>query len=373
MAKTREPIFADILIAQALDKSTLAHMMDIDREGRARRFQQKLRLAEKFVFDEEASHRVGLVLRDVPELLVEQIQFARPPFDLCWIEYALDPIMKLLNPDRYDPTDQTRDKKIGVLIEHNRILSASLTHSSLIAVLPFIYHLNTEWRLEDQLRFCEKMKISRMQIDQWLWGSISDKFSREGKKEHLRALRNTNMAETMFTSELSVEQAISVLKGTMGDFKNHIAALLLLNRPTLTQYARVPNTRGWIRHKPRFFMAYNTVRMALDPVPVIRKLSEGHGEGELRRRHRVRGHYCHNDAARKALLHHTCVHEWQPANDEWEPVKADVGDDIEHWICLSNCGGRRWWREQHERGSAAVGYVDHTQYEVTRYEKKATG
>jgi hypothetical protein len=361
MAKTREPTLADILIAQIGGKLPPRSLYNT---GKFKNYAHKIRMAEKFVFDEAASQRVGEVIRDVPELMVEQIQFARPPFDLCWIEYELDPIFKLLNPKGHNPIDQTRDKKIGILIEHNSIITSSLTHNGLTTVLPFKYHLNTEWTLEDQLRFCDQMKISRMQIDMWLWGAVYNKFMKEGKKDYMRVLRDSNMVEMMYEHDLTHEQAIRVMRSTVGDFKNHIAVLLMLNRPTLTVYARVANARGWIRHKPRPFMAYNSVRMALDPVPVIRKLSEGHGEGELRRRHRVRGHYCHNDAARKALLHHSCVHDWHPANNEWEAIKAEVGDEVEHWVCLSSCGGRRWWREQHERGSAGIGYVDHTQYKV---------
>ena len=85
----------------------------------------RARLAEKFVFDGEASERVGRVLLEVPELLVEQIQFARPPFDLCWIEYETDPIYRLLNPDNWNPDDTTRDYRVGLLIEHNDILVVS--------------------------------------------------------------------------------------------------------------------------------------------------------------------------------------------------------------------------------------------------------
>ncbi len=366
MAKTREPTLADLFIAMPYNK-----MWD-DRAYTPPKLLQEIkntqhhtRLAEKFVFDKEASLKVGTVLRDVPELLAEQIQFARAPFDKCWIEYDCESIFGLLNPGKTNPMDGYRDKRIGILVNHNRITVVSETADGLISLLPFIYHLNTEWTVSDQLRFCDAMQVSRLGIDHWLWGAVANKFQKEGKNEYLRVLRDTNMVEFLCPEVVGIKWSPDrMMDSCVGDFKNHVATLLLLNRPTLTVCTKVENTRGWIRSKPRPFMAYSAVHMALDPVPVIRKISEGSGESELRRRHRVRGHYCHNDAARKALLHHTCIHQWQPADDRWEAIKSEVGDDVEHWVCLSSCGGRRWWREQHERGNAGVGYVDHTKYTV---------
>lgn len=367
----REPTLADMFISQDPNKNDII-TGPINTKQFISGLQHRMRMAEKFVFDTSASERVGLVLRDVPELLIEQIQFARPPFERCWIEYELDPIFDLLNPGENNPIDQTRDKKIGMLIDHNRILVVSQTHNHELAILPFAYHLNTEWALKDQLDFCDKLKISRLQIDMWLWGALGAKFLNEGKIDYLRTLRDTNMAELLIDQqELSFEAASRMINATAGDFKNHIAILLMLNQPALTQYVKVPSTRGWIRHKPRPFMSYNTIHVALDPVPKIRKMYDSkEGPGALRRRHRVRGHYCHNEAARKAIIHHTCLHDWQPTDQEWTPIEAKVGDDIEHWFC-ANCSGKRWWREEHRRGHYKEGEVIH-EYEVSRYEKAAS-
>jgi len=166
------------------------------------------------------------------------------------------------------------------------------------------------------------------------------------------------MVELLLDFELPPEQASRIINGTVGDFKNHVAMLLMLNQPALTQYVRMPTVRGWIKSKPRPYMKHNTVRVALDPVSKVRVLSDNPGSGELRRRHRVRGHYCHNEVARQASFRHTCIHEWQPANNKWELLKVSVGDDVENWVC-SHCSGHRWWREQHERGDAGKGFVMH--------------
>jgi hypothetical protein len=324
-----------------------------------------VRSAEKFVFDRAASERVGIVLRDIPELLVEQIQFARAPFDLCWIEYDSDVIFDVLNElDLKDVSDKQRDLYVGILIRHNRILVVVESSDGFIGVMPWAYHLNTEWPLEEQLEFSQRAGVSRLGIDSWLWGSIANKFRAQGKTDYLRVLRDTTMVEPLIPP-VQPDKLANVLQQSNGDFKNHLAMILLLNQPSVTQYVRVPQSRGWIGNKPKPYMAYNNITMALDPVPKIIALGAGTGEEDLRRRHRVRGHYCHNDAAKQAAKHQSCIHEWQAADEEWELVGDNrmLSNDIDHWICAV-CRGRRWWRAQHERGDASKGYVDHTRYDV---------
>jgi len=341
----REPTMADRFVAAKLSFPTMTRF--------ARDAQHKARLAEKFVFDTEASARVGIVLRDVPELLVEQIQFARPPFDLCWIEYDVETIFNMLNPDRVWTSDDTRDMRLGLLIEHHRMVVVAEDAQGRFGFMPMVYHLNTEWKLDEQLVFAEQLGVSRIGIDLWLWGAAAPKLIANGKREYLRVLRDTNRAELLLP--VPPDKAVALHNGTVGDFKNHVGMLLMLNQPSLTQYALVPRTRGWIGHRPKPYMAHREVRVASDPVPRVRQLSHGGGEGSLRRRHRVRGHYCTNAQARSG----GCIHQWQAAGAEWKPVAVAVGDDPERWVC-DVCGGRRWWRADHARGDAGLGWVEHT-------------
>ena len=314
----------------------------------------RARFAEKFVFDGEASERVGRVLLEVPELLVEQIQFARPPFDLCWIEYEVDRVYRILNPIGWNPDDMTRDRRVGLLIEHNEILVVSEDFRGRLGIMPITYNLNTEWLLEDQIRFAKQLGMSRLGIDYWMWGAAAMKLIADGKRDYLRILRDTNKATLISNIELDEQMSTVLRNGTMGDFKNHVAILLMLNQPAMTQYVEVPRGRGWIGHKPKPYMAHRTVRVAMDPVTVIRQFSHGEGSGAVRRRHRVRGHYCHSARARVAV----CEHQWVAVGAEWTPIVVEVGDDPERWTC-NRCQGRRWWREAHARGDAGIGWIDH--------------
>src|SRR6185369_11537864 len=156
----REPTMADRFVAAKLS------FPDVTRAVRIA--QRQIRLAEKFVFDKDASTRVATVLRDVPELLVEQIQFARPPFDLCWIEYDVEVIFEMLNPNHPWASDRTRDVRIGLLIEHHRVFVVSEGADGKFGLMPMVYHLNTKWPVEEQLAFADQLQVSRLGIDYWL-------------------------------------------------------------------------------------------------------------------------------------------------------------------------------------------------------------
>lgn len=328
--------------------------------------QARLRKADRFVLDTDASTRVGEVLRDIPELLVEQLQFARAPFDLCWVEYDFEAIFRVLNPERYDPADKTADQLIGILIDHDRITTTSRTIGGDLTILPWVYHLNTEWPVDDQLRFCEIARTSRMGIDQWLWGSVSNHFREIGRLDLLRSLRDVSMVQLLFSiDDARVRRHLGLststqrlMTHTTGDLKNHVAVLLMLNQPSLTKYIDVPRGRGWLGNRPGPYLAHRTVTVSLDAGPKLRAMARGDGLGQGRRRHDVRGCWCHDKRARNKAWDHSCIHDWRPATIDWELLAHTDPHTCEHWLCLA-CQGKRWWRVKHERGDLALGRVTH--------------
>lgn len=357
----REPTLADQFI------NTPGHKMYHSGYSSGRKalniLQDKIRRAEKMVFGKEASERVGIVLRDIPELLVEQLEFARAPYDLCWIEYDSDKVWEVLGRKESAKADKTRDKIVGLLIDHNRVQVVNNTFDGRVGVFPFVYHLNTEWPMADQIRFCEQFSTSRLGIDHWLWGSVSNHFRDTGRTDYLRALRNVTMVE--YTGRaMPPKYGYQVMGASTGDFKNVVALLLLLNQPSITRYVEVPSTRGWIGNNPRRFAAHHQVHVALDAHQrMVKFVSEG-GRGETRRLHRVRGHYCHDETARDYARIAGCIHEWIPTDKRWQPTPDTPVDERMNWQCRE-CDGKRWWQSEHERGDAEKGYVRHDEYVVT--------
>jgi len=358
-----EPLFADRILASTPRQ---IHM----EPRKAAIYQDKIRKAEKMVFDTEASIRIGEMLRDIPELLVEQIQFARAPFENCWIEYDSLAVWNILSPGRdikHSPWDNSYDTTVGLLIDHNKVNVWSLPASGDFGMLGFTYYLNTEWLLEDQLDWCEKTGMSRLGIDMWLWGSLWSHFHNSGQHEYLRKLRDTTKVELDFPKGMalnpkSLEQP---LQGTQGDFKNTVAILLALNQPRVTNYIQVPRRRGWIGNKNKPFMSYHSVKVALDAVAQTKLLSQGDGQSMLRRGGHVSGCYCHNKTARDYARIAGCIHDWGPCDDDWEYIgpKAALTLTVNHWQCRV-CDGRRWWRKEHDR-DASLGFVEHPTYRVT--------
>ena len=139
----REPTLADMFIC--VPRHKVLH----GRNPKALPIlQDKVRRAEKIIFGEDASERLGEVLRDIPDLIVEQLQFARPPYDLCWVEFNSNTAWEVLESRQSDHSDMTRDHLVGALIDHNRVQPVSVGYNGQIGVFPFIYHLNTEYRVD---------------------------------------------------------------------------------------------------------------------------------------------------------------------------------------------------------------------------------
>jgi hypothetical protein len=151
--------------------------------------------------------------------------------------------------------------------------------------------------------------------------------------------------------------------GSVGELRNIVAILLMLNRPSITRYANAPAARGWIKRKPAPFMAHTSVTIDIDARPTMRLLGTPAGDGVPRRRHEVRGHYCHDHEAHDYRRIAGCQHDWQETDAEWTPADLKPGE-AEHWVCRQ-CSGKRWWRIEHERGRLDQGIVNRAGYHVT--------
>lgn len=364
----RQPTLADLLLARKPHQ--IEHVYEHAKMVPA--LQARVRIAEKFVFDETASRRVGEIIRDIPELIVEQIQFARAPFEVTWLEYQSHIIWQTLTPGGTPEIDG--DKKVGLLIDHNRVnifsYAPGVTDGEPLGLMPFAYHLNTEWPLDEQLKLADLLQTSRMGIDFWLWGSVADKFMRSGKADYLRILRDTNMIVPLLPhnfpdhSETQKQAAQRILNGCSGDFRNVVALLLLLNQPSMTQYrTTLPHTRRFIGNKLSVLMKHRTITVSLDAKPRVIELSQGLGDGETRARHKVRGHYCQDKMARDYERIAGCIHDWRECYDDWTPMTDASNMEVNHWFC-GICEGKRWFRKEHERGDINKGYITHD-YKVT--------
>ena len=345
--ETRKPLLIDRFMASTHRSLVNRNVVD--------RIKGRLRAARRFVLDDEATRRYADVIETIPELIARHQRFARAPYDVTWIEFNFEQFWKQINKR---PVDDTADQIVGFLIDHGRAYVLSGRHDdSRCSLTPFAYDLHTPWSVEDQLAFCTRNSMSG--LDAFFWGSAYDKLDIR-ERESIRNLHRAFLLP-MEINDPTISTAIlaGMAQETVGDIRNIITILLLLNRPSLTHYARyVPTHRGFIGNKLRAFFDHTVVSISIDPKPTLRLLGSTQGEGVSRRRHEVRGHYVHDRTARDYASIAGCIHEWQT-----DPHPDDDPADPDHWKCTV-CGGKRWWRVEHLRGSSNVGFVQ-KDYNVT--------
>lgn len=340
------------------------------------------RNARKFVFDEDACRRIAHVVATIPDLLVREMQFARAPFDLTWIEWPSWHYWMALrdqNPGKFDSQGQwgnteTADYANGFLIDHNRInvITAGTKRNPDLApqLTAMQYRLNTEWPVDEQLEFARRAGASRLVVDNILWGSTYDLLTPDER----RTLRAHNVVEYVpfnpkwpetWTHHMADAGMQLAVRGSVGELRTIIALLLILNRPSLAMYRHVPSTRRFYRGRVIPYMSHTTVNIPIDPVPTLRLIGTPAGESVLRRWHEVKGHYCHDKTARDFARIAGCLHEFKPTYEDWTPVGDNYPrDQVNHWVCAV-CEGKRWWRSAHGRGTAEVGFVNHDAYLIS--------
>lgn len=340
----------------------------------------RVRSARRFVFDDAAVRRYAEVVREVPDLLCREQQFARAPYDLTWVEFNFNTFWELVNGTSADFGAASR---MGFLVDHGTVYTftdnisfGAIDHpergklSTGPTFMPFVYDLHRPWSFEEELAFAQQCDTSRGMLDIFTWGSSVSRLPQEVWK----SLRAQHTIRTLPIHPRHVSDRAEILGRIFnecgGDLRNIVAILLLMNRPSLTTYVREePHWRGFIKGKLRPYMAHNVVTIHADPVPTIKKIGTLYGDAVEKRRHEVRGAYSHNEKYRQGTRA-GCIHEWTEhpdyvdealSDDRWH-TNAFGKIEFDNWLC-TRCGGHRWWRDTYESGSAEVGYVT-KQYEV---------
>lgn len=298
--------------------------------------------AKRFVFDAEAVKHYANTVRLVPEIIAQQQHLARAPFDTTWIEFDFYTYFGIVNPTAKPDDKDSIDTEIGFLMHYNDVYVISGSNEGAV-LTPFVYHLHTDWEFEDQLKFAQTVGTSRGSLDTFFWGSSIVNLTEEFKCS-LREHNSVSILPLRKRFRNDVDNLNYIFKETVADLRNMIAALLLMNRPALTMMGpEIPHARTFVRGKSHMLISHSVISIPLDPVPVFRQIDTQHGEGSPKRRHEVRGHWCHNAEGRSL----SCLHEW-----------VVTGDENNDRMSCANCDGKKWWRVSHERGTVP-GHVDH--------------
>jgi hypothetical protein len=339
------------------------------------RVQAKARQARRFVFDDDASRRIGDVVREIPDLIVREAQFARAPFPLTWVEYNSVAMWRSVyreQPHKLENEFPDHAARIGYLIEENEVYVVAGGHAvtpealNIVHLGHFAYELNVVGRDRSQILRDEMARrgldaASERHVRDWFnrffWSSTADHLD----DATLDALSNRFASYPLYDTNGPLHGHMQqVMAECFGDLRNIIAILLMLNRPRITRYDNeLPRSRGWLKNRQVPYLAHTPVTIHLDPLPILRHLGTPLGEAEPRRRHEVDGHYRHRGGTPG------CIHPWVRTDEDWIAVAEHAAPaDVDHWLCPV-CERKRWWVKTYHRGDAARGYVTHDHRYVT--------
>ena len=321
---------------------------ELTQPGYLEQIKARMRDAQKFVFDQTASRALQkLILEHPRELIANIATLAIPPYPCCWIECHLC-------CDHWD--EVVAERQSAFLIDDHAVHRVGVlepnhnwTGDAFVGGWER-YQLQTRWSRSEQDQFFAG--LGRGGIKDWkdhvfgkrltgasAWKGLSD-------EEYRRVLDQVRIHADRSPHEQLDRIAHLVSYG--GAVVLVLACLVLLNTPHLATYIAVPASKHFSKGKLRLERAHTKIVVNVSPERAIRYIQEQYQKGDARRPlHPVRGHFVHDREARETQ----CVHSW-------------VADDAAHWRC-SRCGGRRWWRIDHERGSTEEG-VSARDYVVTR-------
>jgi hypothetical protein len=140
-------------------------------------------------------------------------------------------------------------------------------------------------------------------------------------------------------------------QGSCGELRNILAMLIFINRTSKlrVEYEEPTIQRMW-KTRPIPLLKHRVITLRVNPLPKLLKIAGDRASGMKKRRHDVRGHWCHNRIARTGMHAETGTHDWQESRED-------------HLQFRCECGGVRWWKKPHVRGSADKGVVT-AQYQV---------
>lgn len=301
--------------------------------------------ARCYVFDREASFKLGRFIRDCPDLIADQIEFAVEPYPTTYVEVEIDAVIMGAGGD--EPDNPNADWKLGFLTHHG-VTNTLVCNRTVPGVLAGVYGFMNMSILPDRslVKLADSNDALLQSVELHLLGSTYNKLTAVQRK----AFSDRYGVATYGDPRIEALSAQHVFDGHQGEARVYIAALLLLHQKKGISLSEKAAHRAMYRGKSRPFMAHNVVTITLDgPVEIRRALTSG--SGETRRAHEVPAHYAHRYGTRN------CEHVW---------VKRE--NEENHWDC-SKCGRFRYLRRDHIRGDASKGFVKKSYNVVTEKSK----
>jgi len=324
--------------------------------------------AKRYLFDAAASSWIGTFFRENLDLVVDNLEFARTPYPVTYMEIDARAMWTAWRPDQ--KPDATSDTALGFLIDGNSVLILARGKESRGEVAPLAFGINRPQATS--LRKLTGYDDERADLVKQAFvlggqriinaGERYDRYSLAPGQEISFPQLPDVWTNQQVASHYDVRHAYAGLGETTfvgtcflggGDPLIATIALLLLNQPAdVVRTTAVPAERRIERGKVRVFRPHNVVTVDLDSRPrVLRNWT--HGERASPAWHEVEGHW------RNYNRQEGCEHAWEPVG----PELASNGMHRRYWC--PKCLQRRTRVEAFSRGDPTRGIVS-KDYAVTR-------
>lgn len=291
--------------------------------------------ARSFIFDEAASRRIGEFIRDCPDILVDQMQFARLPYDVTYIEVDIHALYEAVGRRRSSQLYADPDHRIGFLSHEGNVYTLCNTRGQPQGRLTPMGATDREYAI--------RQPTANISHPAAMLGSTWYDLNDAQKEAFAQRFTTAYYGPTE-----NIEEILKIMiPAAMGEVRVYLAALLFLfNRRRLTVVDR-PYQRKLVKGKQRVYMAHSTVTIDIAGWLELKREFENLQKRTSPRRHEVRAHYRHR------YMIPGCEHKWQRVEEA----------ENEQWRCTC-CTGLRYLCRDHLRGDAGEGFVTKT-YNVT--------
>lgn len=283
--------------------------------------------ARAFSFDEAASYKIGKFSFECVDLVMENMEFAIPPFETTYIEIDVHAAVE----GTRQPSHQirgTEDWRVGFLIDNGVIIVIANARDRPVGLISPFGYLDTS-AFADSFGLWGEDTIAAL-----LLGRAKDAVD----KEKLSKVIDRFRVGIFSGPDLPREAIESIMRGSAGEIRYLLTAILFLHMKRGVSIGSVPFERKMSRGKSRVFMEHHVVTINLEGIPEMRRAFEITDRASPRA-HEVPSHFAHRYGDTN------CEHHWIARENE--PT---------HWDCPL-CGRFRYLRKQHMRGDASKGFI----------------
>jgi hypothetical protein len=301
----------------------------IMEKHQGKRVQSLAPKARQFIFDEQASEYLGRFISECPDILIDQMEFARQPFDVTYIELDLAACYRGTGKPTTMDYYPEPDWKIGFLSHGGIVNGFTNSRQRPTPYLSPLCILDEEYHPEAKVDAL--IDDSRVLLGT-TWYDLND-------------AQRAAVAQRFAMGYIGPpEHRESVLKhmipASMGEARVYLAALLLLFNKHRVIVCDEPFQRRINKGKLRTYMAHSTISIHLTNYLDLKRDLERTQHERSVRRHEVRAHYKHR------YLTPGCEHQWTRVEDAQN----------EQWRCTC-CSGLRYLCKDHLRGDGGIGFV----------------